>query len=265
MFSLESFSSRRPSRAFRTFFSLTLLGLAPSLGLAQSSSNLPDAPATQASPAKNNNPALGTVPVSELPTDKRQTKRILGVMPNYRAVSVDAIHPKSTATEKLKVATAESLDYSSFVFTGALAGISMAEDSYPEFRQGAVGYGRYYWHMFVDKADGNYLTIFVIPTLTREDPRYYTMGHGGFLKRTAYAFTRVLITPTDSGSNTLNLSEIVGKGAASGIANFYYPDEYRTWTKTGQRWEWQIYRDGATNIFREFWPDINAHVFHGKG
>ncbi len=186
-------------------------------------------------------------------------------MPNYRAVSVDAIHPKSTATEKLKVATAESLDYSSFVFTGALAGISMAEDSYPEFRQGAAGYGRYYWHMFVDKADGNYLTIFVIPTLTREDPRYYTMGHGGFLKRTAYAFTRVLITPTDSGSNTLNLSEIVGKGAASGIANFYYPDEYRTWTKTGQRWEWQIYRDGATNIFREFWPDINAHVFHGKG
>jgi hypothetical protein len=29
------------------------------------------------------------------------------------------------------------------------------------------------------------MTEAIVPALTHEDPRYYTLGHGGFLKRTA--------------------------------------------------------------------------------
>jgi hypothetical protein len=38
------------------------------------------------------------------------------------------------------------------------------------------------------------MTEAIFPAQTREDPRYYTPGHGGFLKRSRYAFTRLLIT-----------------------------------------------------------------------
>jgi len=74
----------------------------------------------------------------------------------------------------------------------------------------------------------------------------------------------VLVTRTDAGNETFNASEIVGSGAAAGIAGTYYPSGYATWTKTGQRWLTNVSLDGATFIFKEFWPDINSKIFHQK-
>ena len=197
-------------------------------------------------------------------TEAKQSKRILGIFPNYRAVSADTQLPPLSLKTKFWLATQDSFDYSSFITAGMLAGISQAKNSYPEFRQGSKGFGRYYWHAVTDQAVGNYFTEAVVPTLTREDPRYYTLGHGGFLKRTGYAVSRLFVTRTDSGGRTFNISEIVGNGAGAGISDLYYPSRERTWTKTGQKWVTQIGLDGVFNIVKEFWPDVNRFVFHGK-
>ena len=194
----------------------------------------------------------------------KQSKRILGIFPNYRAVSVGTQLPPLSVRKKFWLATQDSFDYSSFISAGLLAGVSQANRSYPEFGQGAKGFGRYYWHAVADQAVGNYMTEAIVPSLTREDPRYYTLGRGGFLKRTGYAVSRLLITRTNSGNRTLNISEIVGNGAGAGISDLYYPARERTWTKTGQKWITQIGLDGAFNILKEFWPDINHAIFHGK-
>jgi len=196
--------------------------------------------------------------------EAKQTKRILWIFPNYRAVSADTQLPPLSLKTKFWLATQDSFDYSSFVTAGMLAGISQAKNSYPEFRQGSKGYGRYYWHAVADQAVGNYLTEAIFPAITREDPRYYTVGHGGFLKRTGYAVSRLLITRTDSGRRMINISEIVGNGAGAGISDLYYPSRERTWTKTGQKWVTQIALDGVFNIAKEFWPDVNHLIFRGK-
>jgi hypothetical protein len=162
------------------------------------------------------------------------------------------------------LATEDSFDYSSFLLAGILAGVGQATNATPEFHQGAAGYGRYYWHAFADQAVGNYLTEAVVPAVTRQDPRYYTLGHGGFFRRSGYAVTRLLVTRTDSGSQNFNFSEIIGNGAGAGISSLYYPASQRTWTKTGQKWLTQVSIDGAFNIFKEFWPDINRSVFGGR-
>jgi len=158
----------------------------------------------------------------------------------------------------------DSFDYSAFIYVGLLAGTSQAQKSYPEFHHGAAGYGRYYWHNFADNLGGNLMTEAVVPTLTREDPRYYTLGRGGFLRRTGYSISRLLITRTDANGLSPNISEIVGNGAAAGIANLYYPSQERTWTKTGQRWLTQVGLDGASNLIKEYWPYLNSKFFHGK-
>ena len=194
----------------------------------------------------------------------KQSKRILWIFPNYRAVSADTQLPPLSLKEKFWLATQDSFDYSSFVSAGMMAGASQANKSYPEFGQGAKGYGRYFWHAVADQAVGNYLTEAIVPAMTREDPRYYTLGHGGFFKRTSYAVSRLLVTRTDSGHRTINLSEIVGNGAGAGISDLYYPSRERTWTKTGQKWVTQIALDGVFNIVKEFWPNINHAIFHGK-
>lgn len=228
--------------------------------------SLPDAPDASQS-AQNPDPAARPTTQTTAQNgslEGKQTKRILFIVPNFRSVSVDAKLPRQTFKDKFMGATEDSFDYSSFIFAGMLAGVGQAEDSYPEFRQGAAGYGRYYWHTFADQTDENYQVEFIFPTVFRQDPRYYTLGRGGFFKRTVYSFSRVLITRTDSGGETFNASEIVGAGAASGISDLYYPSQERTWTKTGQRWLLNVSIDGGTFIFKEFWPDLNNKFFHEK-
>jgi hypothetical protein len=194
----------------------------------------------------------------------KQSKRILWIFPNYRAVSANTQLPPLSLKDKFWLATQDSFDYSSFISAGIIAGVSQANKSYPEFGQGAKGYGRYYWHAMADQAVGNYLTEAIVPVVTHEDPRYYTLGHGGFFKRTGYAVSRLLITRTDAGGRAFNFAEIVGNGAGAGISDTYYPARERTWTKTGQKWLTQVALDGAFNILKEFWPDINHAVFHSK-
>ena len=193
----------------------------------------------------------------------QQTSRILWIIPNYRSVSADTYLPPQSLKEKFWLATQDSFDYSGFVWTGMVAGIAMAGKSEPSFGQGASGYGIYYAHSFADNTIENYTVEAIVPTLTKEDPRYYTLGHGGFLKRSGYALSRLLITRRDSGNNTFNLSEIVGAGAAAGISNAYYPDS-NPWVKTYQRWGSQVIQDAIGNVAKEFWPDINRAVFRKK-
>ncbi len=208
-------------------------------------------------------PVTSTVaPLSS--SNGHQTKRILGIIPNFRSVSVDEKLPPLSAGSKFKLMLEDSFDYSSFIYVGILAGAGQEQHSYPEFHQGAAGYGRYYWHSFADTLGGNLMTESIVPTVTWEDPRYYTLGRGGFLRRTGYSVSRLFVTRTDAGGTSFNVAEIVGNGAAAGIANLYYPSQERTWTKTGQRWVTQVGLDGASNLLKEYWPYLNSKLFHGK-
>jgi hypothetical protein len=231
-------------------------------------SQLQAQPASPAQAEPNSAPNAVPLPDAPQPAQKpeslegKQTRRILGIIPNFRSVSVDEKLPPLSPHEKLKLTLEDSFDYSSFIYVGILAGVSQGEGSYPEFHSGAPAYGRYYWHSFADTLNGNLWTEFLMPVATHEDPRYYTLGRGGVFKRTGYAVSRLFITRTDSGGQSPNFSEIVGNGAASGISGLYYPAQERTWTKTGQRWVIQVGLDGASDLVKEFWPDLNSKLFH---
>jgi len=224
-------------------------------GYSSSLSNLPEAPSpgepalmTDGGPPRSpvSDPSVATsTPTMAAP---QQTKRILWIVPNFRSVSADTKLSPQTAKEKL----------------AAQAGISQASNSYPAFHQGAAGFARYYWHTHADLADENLWVESILPTVLHEDSRYYTLGHGGFVKRAYYAFSRTAITRTDGGHETPNLAEIVGAGAAAGISSAYYPGQYCTWTKTGQRWLTSVVIDGATFVLKEFWPDVNSAFIHQK-
>ncbi len=192
----------------------------------------------------------------------KQPKRILGVIPNYRAVSAGTKMPPESVREKFNLATQDSFDYSAFILAGMLAGLAQTRRSTPEFGQEAAGYGRYYWHSLADEVSGNYLTEAILPSLTHEDPRYYTLGHGRFFWRVGYAMSRLAVTKTDSGHSSLNFSEIVGNGVSAVASNAYYPAQERSWVKTRQKWAAQLALDGVFDVFKEFWPDINAKLLH---
>jgi len=226
----------------------------------------PDPPAPKAPEGAASAKPDAPQPKVEPEQSGQQTKRILWIIPNFRSVSANTYLylPPLSFKEKFWMATQDSFDYSAFVYAGIFAGTAMAGKSEPSFGQGAAGYGNYFAHTFADDTVENYMVEAIVPSLTKEDPRYYTLGRGGVLRRSGYALSRLFITRTDSGKKTLNLSEVVGAGAASGIGNTYYPADQNQLVKTYQRWISQIAQDGVGNLFKEFWPDINKAVFHHK-
>lgn len=198
-----------------------------------------------------------------VPLSKQQPQRILGLMPNFRAVSAGALPPPPTSKQAFIIATKNSFDYSSFVFVGITSGLALWTEAHPSLGEnGLPAFGEYYWRGLLDKTDGNYLVIWALPTLLHEDERYYAKGEGEFFKRGIYAATRILITPNYQGRNTFNASEVFGRVISQGISSTYYPASDRTVGALAVKFGWAMGRDALTNVFREYWPDIATHVLH---
>lgn len=201
---------------------------------------------------------------AEPPLLKPQPKRILGIMPNYRAVSAGSIPPPPTPGQAFKIATLNSFDRSSYIFVGITSLLAEGTNAHPQLGKGPGGFWGYYWRGFLDKTDGNYLVIFALPTVLHEDERYFAMGEGGILKRGVYAASRILITPNYEGHNTFNAAEIFGRGISQAVSVTYYPSSDRTFGDIAEKYGYAVGRDALTNTFREFWPDIGAHLHHHR-
>jgi hypothetical protein len=193
-----------------------------------------------------------------------QTKRMLWVVPNFAAVSANTQLPPLTPRGKFVLAFHDSFDYSSFAWTGIISAQSYALNSDPELGSGFKGYARYYWRAFVDGVSGTYFTEAIVPVISREDPRYYTLGHGGFFRRMAYALSRTVLTKTDSGGISFNWSEVGGNACQAALSNFYYPPQERGSTQTLRDWGNGMESAALNNIAKEFWPDVRHKVLRQK-
>jgi hypothetical protein len=235
--------------------------------VSQSSSELPDSPdvliAQQSSSSSEAQAAAQSDrPAHQASTPPPQPKRILGLMPNYRAVSAGVKPPPATPKQAFTIATRQSFDYSAFVFVGVTSLIAEGEDSHPKLGKGVPGFWAYSWRGYVDKTDGNYWVVFILPSILHEDERYYALGRGSILHRALYSVSRVAVTPTYSGHPTVNGAELIGRGVAQAIGTTYYPSSDRTASALASKYGYALLRDASTNAFREFWPDIAVHVFH---
>jgi hypothetical protein len=195
----------------------------------------------------------------------QQTKRMLWVIPNFGAVNSNTELPPLSTREKFVLAAQDSVvDYSSYTWAGILAGQAMLLNSDPELGRGIKGYGRYYWRTFTDGVSGTFFTEAIVPAITHEDPRYYTLGQGGFFRRTAYAISRAFVTKTDSGGTTFNWSEVAGNGLEAGLSNPYYPPQERGLNQTALNWGTQMESAVLNHVFQEFWPDIRKKLLRQK-
>lgn len=226
------------------------------------SASTPSQSSSQAQPAQA--PASQDSDISAPPKHKPppQPKRILGVMPNYRAVSAGTVPPPPTPHEAFMVATRNSFDYSSFVFVGITSLLAEGTNAHPQLGKGVPGFWAYSWRGYLDKTDGNYWVDWIMPTVFHQDERYYAMGEGGVIRRSVYAATRILITPDYHGRNSFNASEILGRGISQAISLSYYPSQTQSLSGFSQKYAYALGRDALTNVFREVWPDINEHLFH---
>jgi hypothetical protein len=169
--------------------------------------------------------------------------------------------PPLTVGEKFKLAAQDSFDPYAYVVAGAFAGLAQSQNDPNSWREESWSpYIKRYLASFADQTIENMMTEAVVPTMLKQDPRYFRMGSGSFFKRTGYAVSRIWVTRTDAGGTTFNFSEIGAAGLSSVIANLYYPPENRTLSKNLSRWGILVGEDTVFNLLKEFWPDIKQKI-----
>lgn len=188
-------------------------------------------------------------------TPRVESKRIFGIVPNFRtSPSLQNYEPIKPA-EKFKIAAQDAFDRGTIALAALFAGESQLTNASPSFGQGVKGYARYFGTSYADYVIGNFMTEGIYPTLLHQDPRYFRRGTGSGKARLGYAMAQIFWTHKDSGGTQFNFSEVIGNSTAVAISNAYYPDN-RTASDSIARLGIQLSVDMAANVLKEFWPDV---------
>jgi hypothetical protein len=192
---------------------------------------------------------------SNSPSDSSSSKRIFGIIPNYRSSPSLSKYEPLTAKEKFKIASQDSFDRGTIILAAAFAGEGQLSNSNKSFGQGGAGFGRYFGTSYADFVIGDYMTEGVFPTLLHQDPRYFRKGQGSGFSRLTYSVGQIVLTHNDSGRTAFNYSEILGNSTAVAISNTYYADN-RDASDAVVKLVSQLGVDAASNVLKEFWPDL---------
>jgi hypothetical protein len=190
-----------------------------------------------------------------------ESKRIFGIVPNFRTSTLPVPYQPLTTKEKFKIATEDAFDRGTIALALLFAAEGQASNSNRAFGQGVAGYSRYFGTSYADYVIGDYMTEGIYPTLLHQDPRYFRRGTGGGLSRLGYAMEQIFWTHNDSGRMQFNYSEVAGNATAVAISMSYYQDN-RTAGDAVSKLGVQLGVDMTSNILKEFWPDVRRKFSH---
>jgi len=163
---------------------------------------------------------------AEVQLKAEEKQRVLGVVPNFYVTYVPNAAPLN-AKQKFQLAWKSVIDPVTVVSVAGTAGIQQATNYLSGYGQGAQGYGERFGASYADAAIGSFIGAAVLPSLLKQDPRYFYKGKGSRGSRFLYAIANSVICKGDNGRWQPNYSSILGGLAAGGIANLYYPPQNR--------------------------------------
>jgi hypothetical protein len=194
---------------------------------------------------------------------QQEKQRIMGFMATFNTTQNQnalALSPH----QKFQLFFKSVSDPWPFALTAVVAGISQANDSFPEYGQGMQGYAKRYGASYTDYFTGNLFGNAVLPSLLHEDPRYYQKGTGSFVSRALWAAGSTGWSKRDNGTWGPNYSNVLGNLIGASFSNFYYPASDRTVGGTIER-GLTVTVEGAVGAeLIEFWPDIARHYKRKK-
>jgi hypothetical protein len=195
---------------------------------------------------------LTTEQIAEEQIKQQEQQRLLALIPNFYASYVADAVPMSPK-QKFKLASRLAIDPSSFVIAAMIGGGQQANNSFPGYGQGAAGYGRRFGAAYGDFFIGTYISNAILPSILKQDPRYFYKGTGTTKSRILYAISRSVVTRGDNGRWQPDYSGILGSLAAGGISNLYYPEGSRHGvSETMENTLIGIGTSAGVNILQEF-------------
>jgi hypothetical protein len=192
------------------------------------------------------------VEVAEDQIKEQEKQRVLGVVPNFYVSYVRNAVPL-TPKQKFELAWKTSVDPVSFGVNGVVAGVQQSQNYISGYGQGAQGYAKRYAASYGNLLSSTFIGGAVLPSLLKQDPRYFYRGTGSKRSRVLYAIANSVICKGDNGHWEANYSSIVGSLAAGGISNLYYPEQNRDGLElTFENALIGIGESAAVNLLQEF-------------
>jgi Carboxypeptidase regulatory-like domain len=191
------------------------------------------------------------VEVAEAEIKVEEKQRVFGVIPNFYVSYIPDAAPL-TSKQKFELAWRTSIDPVTFVLTGAVAGLQQAQNTFSAYGQGAEGYGKRYGAAYADGVVSTFVGSAILPSLLRQDPRYFYKGTGSTRSRILYAVANSVICKGDDKRWQPNYSGILGSIAAGGISNAYYPARDRGADLVFENTAIGIGATAAGNLLQEF-------------
>lgn len=194
---------------------------------------------------------------------KEQSQRLLGVIPQFGTTSRLDASPL-TPHAKFRLFAKTAFDPTEFFVVGLQAGISQSQNEFPEYGQGAAGYGKRYGAAFADQVSSGFFANYFYPVLFKEDPRYFRLGTGSIPHRIGYALLQEIVCRTDKGGRSFSFENTLGSFTAGAISNAYYPSQERGLELTVSRSAIAMGYGSLGGLVDEFYPDIVRLLFHRR-
>ena len=191
------------------------------------------------------------VEIAQEQIHEQEKQRVLGVIPNFY-VTYEANAVPLNTRQKFELAWKSTLDPATFVITGVTAGAQQATNAYSGYGQGAQGYAKRYGATYGDIVIGTFIGSAILPSVLKQDPRYFYKGTGTFRSRFWYAMYNSVMCKGDNGHWQVCYSSLLGSLAAGGISNAYYPESDRGVGLTFQNFGVGIAATAGVNLLQEF-------------
>ena len=196
--------------------------------------------------------SLSTFEIAQEQVKAQEQQRVLGLIPNFY-VSYAKNPVPLTSKQKFQLAWKATTDPVSFLSVGVIAGIDQAAGRFNGYGQGAQGYAKRYGASYGNLLSGIYIGDAILPSILKQDPRYFYKGTGSKRSRFFYAVANAVICKGDNMKWQPNYSSILGDLAAGGISNLYYAPEDRNGAAlTFENAAIGIASTAAINVLEEF-------------
>jgi hypothetical protein len=186
----------------------------------------------------------------QVKTEEKQ--RILGVIPNFFVTYEHDAVPLNTR-QKYDLAFRTLIDPETIGVDFLSSGVQQGTGGLKGYGHGSRGYAKRFAASYGTGSLDTMLGGAVLPSLFRQDPRYFYKGTGTIRQRVLYAMSMSVICKGDDGHWQFNYSGLLGGLAAGGISNLYYPAANRNGLgMTFQNTAIGIGSSAVTNLLQEF-------------
>ena len=163
--------------------------------------------------------------LADVQIKEQEKQRVFGV-PNFY-VSYNSNAAPLRAKHKFELAWKSASDPITLAGVGVLAGIDQAADRWGAYGQGAQGYAKRYGATYANVFAATFIGGAVMPSVLKQDPRYFYKGRGSKQSRILYAMASPFICKGDNGHWQPNYSNVIGSFAGAALGAVYLPADDR--------------------------------------